>query len=263
MTPPSAPVALITGGGTGIGRATATRLAAAGHRVALTYLAATEAVTREAAAALGDAAVAIPCDVTDDAACRRAVEAVVDRWGGLHALVNNAGLTRFIPHAELDRVADGDWRDVLDVNVVGTFHMARAAFPAIDRSGGGSIVNVASIAGIQASGSSIPYAVSKAGVITLTVALARVMAPRVRVNAVAPGFVAGEWMQRGLDDRYEEARRRYEQSVPMRRACQPDDIAAAIVSLIGGSSLVTGQTLAVDGGAVIADSTLQAVRGTP
>ncbi len=265
MSSTAAPVALITGGGTGIGLATARRLSQAGYRVALTYLPQTEAITQQSAAEvakLGLDTLAVPCDVTCDDQCRQAVETVTTRFGGLHALVNNAGLTRFIPHAELDRVTDDDWHSILDVNVLGTFHMARAAFPAIDRSGGGSIINLASIAGIQASGSSIPYGISKAAVISLTVALARVMGPRVRVNAVAPGFVEGEWMQRGLNERYDSAKQQYERAVPLQRACRPDDIAAAIVSLITLSSLVTGHTLVCDAGAIITDAVLQGVRGT-
>ncbi len=263
MISPSHPVALITGGGTGIGLATATRLVQAGYRVAITYLPQTEAVTQQAAAEiakLGGDTLAVACDITHDDQCRRAVETVTARWGALHALVNNAGLTRFIPHSDLERVTDEDWHSILDVNVLGTFHMARAAFAAIDRCGGGSIINLASIAGIQASGSSIPYGISKAAVISLTVALARVMGPRVRVNAVAPGFVEGDWMQRGLSDRYETAKQQFERAVPLQRACRPDDIAAAIVSLITGSSLVTGHTLVCDAGAIITDAVLQGVR---
>ncbi|MFN4261787.1 MAG: SDR family NAD(P)-dependent oxidoreductase [Gemmataceae bacterium] len=257
-------VALITGGGAGIGRATALALARRGCAVVLSYLEAmrerTEHTAREVVA-LGVTARALPCDVTRDADCRALVAATMRECGRLDILVNNAGVTRFIPHADLDALGDEDWDLILGVNVKGTFHCARAAAPAIAASGGGEIINVASIAGIVAVGSSIPYAVSKSGVITLTKALARVLAPKIRVNAVAPGFVTGEWMRQGLGDRYEQAQREWASAVPLERACQPEDVADAIMSLITGSDLVTGQTLVCDGGALIVDAVAKGVRG--
>jgi 3-oxoacyl-[acyl-carrier protein] reductase len=260
----SGKVALITGGGAGVGRATALALARRGCSVALSYLedqrVRTEQTAAEAAA-LGVRSLAWPCDVTRDADCRELVAAVRREFRALHVLVNNAGVTRFVPHHALEQLRGEDWDHILGVNVKGTFQCARAAYPELVASGGGEIVNVASIAGLNASGSSIPYAVSKAGILTLTAALARVMAPHVRVNAVAPGFVDGEWMRRGLGDRFEAARRDWEQVVPLGRAATPDDVAEAILSLITGSDLVTGQTLVCDGGALIVDAVAKAVRG--
>ena len=130
---------------------------------------------------------------------------------------------------------------------------ARAARPHLLASGGGAIVNVASVAGIAATGSSIPYAASKAALLNLTVSLARTLAPQIRVNAVAPGFIAGRWLQSGLGSQYDAAKERMESRLPLERVCEPEDVADAILSLITGSDLVTGQTLVCDGGMLIAD----------
>lgn len=257
-------VALITGGGAGVGRAMALALARRGCAVALSHIEPMRAATEQTAteiAALGVRSLAVPCDVTRDGDCREMVAKVVSEFGKLHILVNNAGVTRFIPHTALDQLQDDDWDFILGVNVKGVFHCARAAWKAIVASGGGEIVNIASIAGYNGAGSSIPYAVSKGGVITLTMALARVMGPHVRVNAVAPGFVEGEWMKRGLGERYEQARDGWARQVPLGKVCRPEDVAEAILSLITGSDLVTGQTLVCDGGALIVDAVAHSVRG--
>jgi 3-oxoacyl-[acyl-carrier protein] reductase len=120
------------------------------------------------------------------------------------------------------------------------------------RIGGGMIVNVSSVAAQLGQGSSIPYCCSKAALDNLTVSLARTLAPEIRVNGIAPGFIAGRWTQAGLGDRYETVVQAWEKSLPLKRVCQPEDVADAIVSLITGSRLVTGQTLTVDGGMLIA-----------
>src|SRR5512147_2475667 len=181
--------AIVTGAGTGVGRATALALAKQGCSVIVNYSRSREAAeaTAREAAALGVKAVAFQADVADDRACRSLVETAERELGRLDVLVNNAGTTRFIPHAELERVADDDWNQILAVNLKGPFQCARAARPALERAGGGMIVNVSSVAGIIATGSSIPYCASKAALNNLTIALARALAPRIRVNAVAPG----------------------------------------------------------------------------
>jgi 3-oxoacyl-[acyl-carrier protein] reductase len=256
-------VALITGGATGLGRVTGLALARLGCSVALNHIPQTRAQAEQTAAeiaGLGVRSFAVEADVTDSQACRAMTAAVVKQMGRLDVLVNCAGVTRFIPHEALDDVSDADWDDILGVNVKGTFNCARAARGAIEASGGGAIVNVASIAGIRAAGSSIPYAVSKAGVITLTTALARVLAPRIRVNAVAPGFIEGRWMREGMGERYESARESFAAASALGRVCQPEDVAAAILSLITGSDMVTGHTLICDGGALLADPSSAALR---
>jgi 3-oxoacyl-[acyl-carrier protein] reductase len=245
--------AIVTGAGTGVGRATALELARRGCSVVVNYSRsreAAEATVREAEA-LGVKAVAFRADVADDGACRSLVAAAEREFGRLDVLVNNAGTTRFIPHGELERVGDDDWNQILAVNLKGPFQCARAARPALERSGAGMIVNVASVAGIVAIGSSIPYCASKAALINLTISLARALAPRIRVNAVAPGFIEGEWLAQGLGAAYQPVKQAIEARAALHRVCKPEDVSAAILSLITGSDLVTGHVLPCEGGMLI------------
>ena len=245
--------AIVTGGGTGVGRATALALARRGCAVVVNYSRSKQGAeaTAAEAAALGVKALACRADVADDADCRALVETAVSELGGLQLLVNNAGTTSFIPHAQLDRVGDDDWARILAVNLKGPFQCARAARGPMEASGGGEIVNVSSVAGIIAIGSSIPYACSKAALNNLTLSLARVLAPRIRVNAVAPGFIEGEWLQQGLGPAYDAVKKAFEQRSPLGRVCSAEDVADAILSLVTGSDLVTGQILACEGGMLL------------
>lgn len=247
--------AIVTGGATGVGRATALALAEQGCNVAINYSRSREEAdaTADEARTAGVRAVAIQADVADDVACRRLVDAAVKEFRRLDVLVNNAGTTRFIPHARLDDVADDDWLRILSVNLVGPFQCARAAAGPIRASGGGEIVNVSSVAAFTATGSSIPYAASKAALNNLTVSLARALSPEIRVNAVAPGFIEGRWLRQGLGAAYDGAKQALESVLPLGRVCQPEDVAAAILSIVAGSDMVTGQILVCDGGMLIAD----------
>jgi 3-oxoacyl-[acyl-carrier protein] reductase len=251
--------AIVTGGGTGVGRATALDLARLGCSVLINYSKSQDEAEQTAAdvEALGVKSVAIQADVADDEACRRIVQTAVDAFGRLDVLVNNAGTTSFIPHGDLDKVRDEDWDRIFAVNVKGTFQCSRAARAAIEASGGGEIVNVSSIAGLVATGSSIPYCASKASINVMTVALARVMAPKIRVNAVAPGFIDGRWLKQGLGKTYEQVKQAFSARLPLGRVCQPEDVSAAILSLITGSDLVTGHILPVEGGMLIGIGNLQ------
>jgi len=248
--------AVVTGGGTGVGRATALDLAGRGCAVLINYSRSKDEAEQTAAdiRALGVRGVAVQADVADDAACRAMIETAVRELGRLDVLVNNAGTTRFIPHDRLEDVKTEDWERIFAVNLHGPFQCARAAAAAIRAGGGeGEIVNVASVAGIAAMGSSIPYCASKAALLNMTVALARVLAPKIRVNAVAPGFIEGRWLRGGLGANYDAALKLYEDKLPLGRVCQPEDVSAAIVSLITGSDTVTGQTIVCDSGMLIAD----------
>jgi ketoreductase RED2 len=182
-------VAIVTGSSSGIGESVARALASAGVSVVInssTSVAAGEAI----AASLPDA-IYVQGDIADEDACRALVAAATERFGRLDILVNNAGTTKVIPHADLDAATDEVWREIFEVNVLGTWHMTKAAVPALRASGAGSVLNVSSIAGVRPTGSSIPYAVSKAGVNHLTLLLAKVLGPEIRVNAVArPGGYA-------------------------------------------------------------------------
>lgn len=246
--------AVITGGGTGVGRATALSLARQGCSVLVNYSRSRDEAEQTAAEAerLGVRAMAFQADVADDAACRRLVDAAVRTFGRLDILVNSAGTTRFIAHADLDRVTDDDWQRILDVNLKGPFHCARAAREAIVASGGGEIVNVSSVAGVVGTGSSIPYCASKAALNNLTLTLARVLAPHIRVNAVAPGFITGRWLEQGLGAAYDTIKQSIERKTPLERVCDPEDVAAAILGFITGSDLVTGQVMVCDGGFTLA-----------
>jgi 3-oxoacyl-[acyl-carrier protein] reductase len=246
--------AVVTGGGTGVGRATALELGRRGCAVVVNYSRSRDEAERTAAevAALGVRALPLQADVADDAACRRLVELALRELGRLDVLVNNAGQTVFVPHANLDGIGSDDWSRVLGVNLIGPFQMCRAARAALEASGAGAIVNVSSVAGIAGVGSSIPYCASKAGLNILTVILARALAPKIRVNAVAPGFITGRWLADGLGAAYEPIKKAMEQRAPLGRVCEPEDVAAAILSFVAGSDLVTGQILPVDGGMLIA-----------
>jgi 3-oxoacyl-[acyl-carrier protein] reductase len=245
--------ALVTGAGTGVGRATALRLAERGCAVCVNYSKSKEAAEEvaERARERGVAALAARGDVALDADCRALVAQALAAFGRLDVLVNNAGTTAFIPHADLERVSDADWERILAVNLKGPVQMARAARAALEADGGGEVVNVSSVAGVVGTGSSIPYCASKAGLNVLTVILARVLGPAVRVNAVAPGFIEGEWLKQGLGAAYEPVKTAMEARSPLGRVCTPDDVAAAILALVEGSDLVTGQVLLVDGGMTI------------
>lgn len=250
--------ALVTGAGTGVGAAAARLLASKGCRVAVNYRK-SEGEAEEVVAAITEAggeAFAFRADVAEDADARALVAAAAERFGRLDVLVNNAGTTEFIPFDDLDAVTDEVWTRLYQVNVVGAFHCARAAAPRLREQAaadGAEIVNVGSVAGLKATGSCIPYAASKAALHNLTVALARTFAPSIRVNAVAPGFISGRWLQEGLGERYESTKAAFEKIMPLQAVCSPEDVAAAILSLVEGADLVTGQILACDAGMGVAE----------
>ena len=248
-------VAIVTGASRGVGRATALSLAHDGCDVVLNYR--KSADEAEAAAvevrALGVRAVTHAGDVADDAACRDLIETAAREFGRIDVLINNAGTTSFIPHDDLEAVGAPEWERIMSVNVIGPFQCVRAALPWL-RKANGAVVNVASVAGIRNAGSSIPYGASKAALIKMTVDLARALGPKIRVNAVAPGFIAGEWLQSGLGEHYEAAKEAVANQSPLQRVSEPADVAQAIMSLVNGSDLVTGQTLVVDAGASLGPS---------
>src|SRR5262249_35950544 len=182
------------------------------------------------------------CSVADEDGVKAMVERCRAELGGLDVLVNNAGTTHFIEHTNLEALTAEGWDEILGVNLKGTFFCCRAAMPLLQERGG-SIVNVTSVAGLQGNGSSIPYAASKAALNCMTKSLARAFAPKVRVNAVAPGPVLTRW----LADHTEQVARAPEQT-PMRRAAVPEDVADVVVFLAIGNTLMTGQVVVVDGG---------------
>ena len=237
-------VAVITGGGTGIGRACALRLAREGAQVAINYSRskAEAEATQKDIEALGRDAMVYCASVTDDDAVRAMMQATADRFGRIDVLINNAGMTHFVDLEDLEGLKDAYWFEIMDVNVVGLFRCARAAAPALKASKG-CIVNIASVAGVTGMGSSIAYAASKAAAISVTKSLARVLAPEVRVNGIAPGVVLTRW----VDDHLDHVQK-YGDATPLGRVATPEDVAEVAYSFIANAGLVTGQTLMVDGG---------------
>lgn len=233
-------VAIVTGSSSGIGEAVARSLAQAGASVVVNSSRSPEA--GEAVAASLPKAVYLRCDVSDDAACRALVAETLERFGRLDVLVNNAGTTSVVRHSDLEGATEEIWQRIFEVNVLGTWHMTRAAVPALRASGAGCVVNVTSVAGVRPTGSSIPYAVSKAGLNHLTLLLARILGPEIRVNAVAPGLIDTPWTAD-----WDAIRETVRAEAPLRRSGQPSDVADAVMGLVG-SAFATGQILVVDGG---------------
>ena len=236
--------ALVTGAATGAGRAIAVRLATLGMAVAVNYSRSEKEAeeTVDAVRACGVPGILCKANVGDDAAVRAMVARCRDEFGRLDVLVNNAGMTHFIDHTNLDAVTDAIWDEIFQVNLKGAFYVSRAAMPLL-KERRGSIVNVTSVAGLQGQGSSIPYAASKAALNCMTKSLARAFAPEVRVNAVAPGPILTRWLEG-----HEEAVAKAVAITPLRRAADPGDVADVVAFLATGTTLMTGQVLVVDGG---------------
>ncbi|SEN50359.1 SDR family NAD(P)-dependent oxidoreductase [Lihuaxuella thermophila] len=240
-------VALITGAGTGIGRAIALRLAREGVRIVINYSRSQKEAleTQKEIDACGIQSLLVQADVADDAEVRRMVQEAVNQFGRLDILVNNAGVTNFVAHDDLEGLKDEYWDRVMNVNVKGVFHCCRAAAAELKKQRG-CIINITSIAGMTGLGSSIAYAASKAAAISVTKSLARVLAPEVRVNGIAPGVVRTRWVE-GHEDHVE----RLGSGTPLGRVATPEDIAEVAFSLIAHSHFVTGQNIVVDGGMFI------------
>jgi 3-oxoacyl-[acyl-carrier protein] reductase len=246
---PARRVAVVTGGATGVGAATALLLAQRGHDVLINYHRSADAAAEVVAACrvAGADALAVQGDIAAETTCRDIARTAVERWGRIDALVHSAGATRFVPIANLDGVNADDFHTIFGVNTVGPFQMARAAAPHMPQ--GSSIVSVSSIAAQSGNGSSLPYVVSKAALNALTLGLARALAPKVRVNAVLPGLIEGRWMREGLgDEAYERVKGQYADNSLLGKAATPEHIASAIAWLLDPACLMTGQLMVVDAG---------------
>jgi len=245
-------VALITGAASGIGAATARRFALQGWDVAINHL---DAGQREAAetlaagaAAPGQRAIALEGDVTRNADCVRLVTTTVERLGRLDVLVNAAGISVMVPHAKLHDVQADDFQRIYAVNAIGPFQMMRAAAPHLKASGRGAVVNISSRAALMGSGSSIPYAASKAALNALTLALARVLAPEVRVNAVCPALVEQGFVERLAPETFAQRRAHQIDVSPLQRIGHPDEVAEAVWWLATGATMMTGAIVELDFG---------------
>lgn len=233
-------VVIVTGSTSGIGEAIARRLAGAGARVVVNSARSVEA-GEALAAELGDATY-VQGDIADPETARRLVATAEERWGRLDGLVNNAGVTIDVPQPDIESVTVEHWNRVLSVNVTGTFLVSQAALPLLRQAPDGWIVNISSIAGTRQTGSSLPYAVSKAAVDHLTSILAKHCGGEVRVTAVAPGLVDTPWTADWGD-----LKEGVKAIAPLHRVATPEDVADACMALIS-SRYVTGQSLLVDGG---------------
>ncbi|HMI97537.1 MAG TPA: SDR family oxidoreductase [Micropepsaceae bacterium] len=242
--------ALVTGGATGIGRAAVLHLARAGFDIALNYRTSAEAARAVAAEAEASGAkvLLLAGDVADDVQVRAMLKQVEAAFGGLEALINNAGTTISTPAKDLDTVRVEDWDRVFAVNVRGLFLVTRAAVPLLKRGENPSIVNTASIVGLRPGPQPLPYAASKAAIVSLTKQLAGALGPEIRVNAVAPGWMEGEWMERMLGDNYERLMERRAKATPLGRCVTADDVAETMLSLILSNRFVTGEIIVIDGG---------------
>jgi len=244
-------VTIVTGSATGVGAACAKLLASKGCNVVINYTKSeTEAKETQAACeALGVETLLVQADVSKDEDCRRMAQAAIDKWGRIDGLINNAGTTHFMNHANLEGLSADDFQRIYAVNVIGPYQMTRAVVPQMKKQGSGAVVNVSSIAGVMGVGSSIAYTASKGALNTMTLSLARALGPEVRVNTICPGFIQGRWLRGGMgDDAYEAAKAAQERNTPLKKAGTPEDMAQAAVWFIEGADLITGEILIVDAG---------------
>ncbi|CAN7543634.1 SDR family NAD(P)-dependent oxidoreductase [Paenibacillus sp. LjRoot153] len=237
-------VALVTGGGTGIGRAVSFALAKRGVAVAVNYSRSKEDAEETAQSIIdeGGRAIAIQADVSNNNEVIEMVRSIEHRLGNIDVLVNNASITHHIPLPDLDAVTEDIWDALFDVNVKGMFYCARTVAPMMKQNGQGAIVNVGSIAGLTGVGSSLPYAISKSAVHGLTKSLARALAPHIRVNCVAPGAVATRWWAGR-----EEQMQKLAPNLLLQQISTPEDIAQFICAALEQEAM-TGQIITVDSG---------------
>ena len=240
-------VALVTGGGTGIGRAISLALAALSIDVAVNYSRSQQEALDTAAAIekIGGKALTVQANVANDMEVRAMVQTVVEQFGQLDYVVNCAGTTVYVDMPDLEGLKPEFWDEIMAVNVKGLFSVCRAAAPHLKKTRG-SIVNITSVAGITGMGSSIAYAASKAAAISVTKSLARVLAPEVRVNSVAPGIVLTRWVE-GREAHV----KKLGEHTPLGRCCNAEDVADVAVPLLVNATMMTGQTVVVDGGAFL------------
>lgn len=244
-------VCIVTGAGTGTGAACAIQLANKGARVLVNYSRSEQEardVVQKCIAAGGDALLA-QGNVADDKDCHALAQAALDKWGRIDALINNAGITKFASASDLDALDAEDFQRIYAVNVIGAYQMTRACVPAMKKQGIASIVNISSLSGVRGAGSSTAYIASKGALNAMTLALARALAPEIRVNAVCPGLIDTRWhSERFNAEDYEKFKAAYENTVPLEKSASPDDVADVALWLLEGAALVTGETIFVDGG---------------
>jgi len=245
-------VAIVTGSASGIGAATAVLLAKRGANVVVNYTKSEKEAhdTADAVRKTGSDVRIVQANVAKDGDCRKLAKSALDAWGRIDILVNNAGTTKFVAHHDLDALSADDFQNIYAVNVIGPFQMIRACAEGLRAHGEGAVVNVSSIAGVRGIGSSVAYAASKGALNTMTLSLARALAPSIRVNAVCPGYVATGWFRNRLgDEGFKRLTDSQAQVAPLKRAADGEEIAKTIAFFAGPESRhITGETLLTDGG---------------
>ena len=245
----STKVALVTGAATGIGKAAVLALARAGYDVVLNYASSEKAAGETAAEAekLGVNTLLVRCDVSDETGVRSMIQKTKQQFGRLNVLINNAGTTAAWKPKDLETLSLEEWDRVFAVNVRGLFQVTRACVPLL-RESKGCVVNTASIVGLRPGPQPLPYAASKAAVVNLTKTLAWNLGPDIRVNAVAPGWMEGDWMRRMLKDKYDDLMGKRAKATPLKRVVTAEDVAETMMSLVEGNRFVTGEVIVIDGG---------------
>ncbi len=242
--------ALVTGGATGIGRSAVLALARAGYDVAINYASSAQAAELVAAEAqaLGAQTLLLQCDVSDDTAVRAMLQKIDTAWGHLDGLINNAGTTATWKVKDLESLDLAEWDRTFAVNVRGNFQVTRAAVPLLKKGTEPAVVFTASIVGLRPGPQPLPYAASKAAIVSMTKMLAWNLGPEIRVNAVAPGWMEGEWMERMLGDKYDDLMGKRAKLTPLRRCVTADDVAETMLNLLTANRFVTGEIVVIDGG---------------
>ncbi|MCY3726335.1 MAG: SDR family NAD(P)-dependent oxidoreductase [Rhodobacteraceae bacterium] len=250
-------VALITGGATGIGACCSRAMAQRGYNIVINYFDYPEQAEKVVSECenLGVRAIAVYGDVSADQECRNVVARAVETFGGIDALICCAATTQFTQLTDLENQNSEDFLRIYGVNVIGIYQMARASAPYLKKSNNGAIVNFSSIASQNGSGSSLGYIASKGAVNSLSFALAKMLAPNVRVNCVLPGFVNTNWF---LDyvgqERLDQIKGEFAQNSALRDICEPEEIAQAVVFLAIDATKTTGQLLLSDAGSTLGPS---------
>jgi 3-oxoacyl-[acyl-carrier protein] reductase len=244
--------AIVTGSSSGIGASVALGLARRGASVVINYSKSAKEAEDVAAAVkkTGAAVRVVQGNVAVDADCRKMAAAAMEAFGRIDILVNNAGTTKFAGHRDLDALSAEDFANIYAVNVIGAFQMIRACAEGLRAHGDGAVVNVSSIAGIEGLGSSVAYAASKGALNTMTLSLARALAPEIRVNAVCPGLVATPWFtERFGAEAFGHVKANYARTAVLGRVADGDEIAKSVIFLAGTDARnITGETLLSDGG---------------
>ncbi len=249
-------VAIVTGSATGLGAACAIDLAGRGYNVAINYTKSKKEAdeTYAAVKAKGVEAILVQADMGQDDDCKKLAAETLKAWGRVDGLINNAGTTKFQAQGDLDGVTAEDFDRILRVNVTGPYMMTRAVYPTMKKQWEGaqergSVVNISSIAGVMGVGTSIPYACSKGALNTLTLSLARQLAPAVKVNTVCPGFIQTRWLLGALgQENYDKMKMAQEQTTPLRQAGTPEQMAEAVIFFLTSATNITGEFLIVDAG---------------